>query len=49
MAQEFIAPLVIAALNKLQDQEVFSYSNLTRYSDLKANQLLGEYAKMAWN
>ena len=46
--QEFIAPLVLAALNDLQQQQVFSYSNLTLYSDFKANELLGEYAKLAW-
>ncbi|KAK9898687.1 Metallo-dependent phosphatase [Cystobasidium minutum MCA 4210] len=46
---EFIAPLVITGLNKLQSQQTFSYSNLTKYSDLKANELLGEYAKIAWN
>ena len=47
--QEFIAPLILSALNDLQNQHTFGYSNLTVYSDLKANELLGEYAKIAWN
>ena len=46
---EFIAPLVLKALNALQKEKKFGMKDVEVYSELKANELLGEYAKIAWN
>lgn len=47
--QEFIAPLVLKGLNALQTQRAYDHRDVAVYSELKANELLGEYARMAWN
>jgi hypothetical protein len=46
---EFIAPLVLRALNALQREKNYGMKDIEVYSELKANELLGEYAKIAWN
>ena len=46
--KEFIAPLVLTALNELQSGTVYKYADMTVYSSLKANELLGHYASVAW-
>lgn len=46
---EFIAPLVLRALNVLQKEKKYNMRDVQVYSELKANELLGEYARIAWN
>ena len=46
---EFIAGLVIHALNAVQNDRTYARGDVAVYSELKANELLGEYARMAWN
>lgn len=47
---EFISPLIIKALNALQDEKVYNQkADVGVWSPLKANELLGEYARMEWN
>ena len=45
---EFIAPLVIDAINSLQSHRKYGKEDVGLYSHLRANELLGEYAKKAW-
>ncbi|KAF8182105.1 Metallo-dependent phosphatase-like protein [Mycena galopus ATCC 62051] len=46
---DFIEAQVIRTLNEVQTARVYSRADASVYSDVKSNEVLGVYAKVAWN